>query len=72
MSKVRNVKTKIVALGTLIGASATTFAADHSTAIEAAGTDGTTNVGAAVVVVVVLAIVAVVTGVGFVMKLLGR
>ena len=70
MSKVRNVKTKIVALGTLIGASATTFAADHSTAIEAAGTDGTTNVGAAVVVV--LAIVAVVTGVGFVMKLLGR
>ena len=70
MSKDRNVKTKIVALGTLIGASATTFAADHSTAIEAAGTDGTTNVGAAVVVV--LAIVAVVTGVGFVMKLLGR
>lgn len=45
-------------------------AADHSTAIAAAGTDGETNTGAAVVVV--LGIAAVVTGVGIVIKLLSR
>jgi hypothetical protein len=45
-------------------------AADHSTAIAAAGTDGETNTGAAVIVV--LGIAAVVTGVGIVIKLLGR
>ena len=45
-------------------------AADHSVAIGAAGTDGETNVGAAVVVI--LAIAAVVTGVGIVIKLLSR
>ncbi len=45
-------------------------AADHSTAIAAAGTDGETNTGAAVVVV--LGIAAVVTGVGIVIKLLTR
>jgi hypothetical protein len=45
-------------------------AADHSVAIGAAGTDGETNTGAAVVVV--LGIAAVVTGVGIVIKLLGR
>jgi hypothetical protein len=47
-----------------------TMAADHSTAITAAGTDGETNVGAAVVVI--LGIAAVVTGVGIVIKLLSR
>lgn len=45
-------------------------AADHSVAITAAGTDGQTNTGAAVVVV--LGIAAVVTGVGIVIKLLTR
>ncbi|MGL1956081.1 MAG: hypothetical protein OCD00_02020 [Colwellia sp.] len=43
-------------------------ATDHSTAITAAGTDGQTNVEAAVVVILTLA--AVVTGVGIVYKLL--
>jgi len=51
-------------------ASVGAFAVDHSTAITAAGTDGTTNTTAAVVVV--LGIAAVVTGVGIVMKLLAR
>ncbi len=51
-------------------ASVGAFAVDHSTAITAAGTDGTTNTTAAVVVV--LTIAAVVTGVGIVIKLLGR
>lgn len=44
------------------------FATDHSAAITAAGTDGSTNVEAAVVVILTLA--AVVTGVGIVYKLL--
>ncbi|OUR82686.1 hypothetical protein A9Q75_05190 [Colwellia psychrerythraea] len=47
-----------------------TMAADHSAAIGAAGTDGATNVGAAITVI--LTIAAVVTGVGIVIKLLGR
>ena len=55
---------------TVLAASASSFAVDHSTAITAAGTDGTTNTTAAVVVV--LGIAAVVTGVGIVMKLLAR
>ena len=45
-------------------------AADHSVAIGAAGTDGTTNVSAAVVVV--LTIAAVVTGVGIVLAILTK
>jgi hypothetical protein len=44
------------------------MATDHSAAIGAAGTDGSTNVEAAVVVILTLA--AVVTGVGIVYKLL--
>lgn len=64
-------------LGTKVGVALTAGltgamaqAADHSTAITAAGTDGETNVGAAVVVI--LGIAAVVTGVGIVIKLLSR
>lgn len=53
-----------------MGTSMTTFAVDHSTAITAATADGSTNVTAAVVGIVALA--AVVCGVGFVIKLLGR
>jgi hypothetical protein len=45
-------------------------AADHTTAIQAAGTDGITNVSAAVVVV--LTIAAVVTGVGIVLSILKK
>lgn len=45
-------------------------AADHSTAIAAAGTDGATNVGATVTIL--LTIAAVVTGVGIVLKLLTK
>lgn len=52
------------AMVTSVGA----FATDHSVAIGAAGTDGSTNVEAAVVVILTLA--AVVTGVGIVYKLL--
>lgn len=70
MNKVLNWKGKTVAVGTTLMASASSFAVDHSTAIAAAGTDGTTNTTAAVVVV--LGIAAVVTGVGIVMKLLAR
>ena len=46
------------------------FAEDHSAAIQAAGTDGQTNVAAAVVAI--LAIAAVVTGVGLVIRLMTR
>lgn len=59
--------------GVFVAATVTSFgtmAADHSTAIGAAGTDGETNVGAAVVVV--LGIAAVLTGIYAVLKLLGR
>ncbi|WP_281556535.1 hypothetical protein [Thalassomonas sp. RHCl1] len=58
------------ATGSAMFASTVVFAADHTAAINAAGTDGQTNTGAAVVVV--LGIAAVVTGVGIVIKLLSR
>ena len=45
-------------------------AADHSVAIGSAGSDGATNVGAAVVAV--LTIAAVVTGVGIVLSILKK
>jgi len=61
---------RLLAFGSASFASVSAFAVDHSTAITAAGTDGTTNTTAAVVVV--LTIAAVVTGVGIVIKLLGR
>ncbi len=63
-----NFKTKMAVLASTVVASTGAFAADHSTAIAAAGTDGSTNVQAAVVVILTLA--AVVTGVGIVYKLL--
>lgn len=66
----KNLKSKIVAGLAMAAASASSFAVDHSTAITAAGTDGTTNTTAAVVVV--LTIAAVVTGVGIVKSLLTR
>jgi len=71
------IKLKSKFLGTKVGfalaagmTGAMAQAADHSVAITAAGTDGQTNTGAAVVVV--LGIAAVVTGVGIVIKLLTR
>ena len=70
MNKLLSWKGKTVAAGTALMASAGSFAADHSVAIAAAGTDGQTNTGAAVLVV--LGIAAVVTGVGIVIKLLSR
>ena len=70
MNTLRNWKGKTVAIGTSLMASTGAFAADHSVAIAAAGTDGELNTGAAVLVV--LGIAAVVTGVGIVIKLLSR
>lgn len=72
-ARLQNLKTKAVALGTavtggLIAGSA--YAADHSTAISAAGADGVTNTSAAVVALV--GIVAVVVGVGFVISVLRK
>lgn len=66
----KNLKIKLASGLTVLAASASSFAVDHSTAITAAGTDGTTNTTAAVVVV--LTIAAVVTGVGIVKSLLTR
>ena len=51
-------------------ASGQLLAADHSTAIAAAGADGVTNLGAAVTAI--LTVVAVVVGVGMVIKFLQR
>lgn len=65
-----NMKQKIATGLATFSASAMAFAADHSAAIQAAGADGETNVGAAVVTVI--AIAAVVTGVGVVLGLLKR
>jgi hypothetical protein len=67
---VKNLKSKL-SLALVAGFSAGMVqAADHTTAIQAAGTDGTTNVSAAVVVV--LTIAAVVTGVGIVLSILKK
>jgi len=66
----KNLKSKLATGLAIAGASASSFAVDHSVAIGTAGTDGTTNTTAAVVVV--LGIAAVVTGVGIVLKLLSR
>lgn len=70
MKKLQGWKTKFATASTATLASVGAFAADHSVAIAAAGTDGQTNTGAAVLVV--LGIAAVVTGVGIVIKLLSR
>jgi len=63
-------KMKASAVAASVGTSVSAFAVDHSTAITAAGTDGTTNTSAAVVAV--LGIAAVVTGVGIVYRLLTK
>lgn len=63
-------KVKVGAGLAAAGVSVSSFAVDHSAAITAAGTDGTTNTTAAVVVV--LTIAAVVTGVGIVKSLLTK
>lgn len=68
MNTLKTWRGKTVVALSVVAASAQSFAVDHSTAITAAGTDGTTNVTAAVVVI--LTIAAVVTGVGIVYKLL--
>lgn len=54
----------------LASASAAVSAADHTTEINAAYTDGNTNVGAAVAGVI--ALVAVVTGLGLIVSILRR
>lgn len=65
----RKLSTVPVAVGAgLAGSSA--FAADHSTAIAAAGADGVTNTSAAVVAI--LGIMAVVVGVGIVFSVLRK
>jgi len=68
MNTLKTWRGKTVAVATSLMASGAAFATDHSVAIGAAGTDGSTNVEAAVVVILTLA--AVVTGVGIVYKLL--
>jgi len=68
MNTLKTWRGKTVAAFTMVAASGAAFATDHSAAIAAAGTDGTGNVEAAVVVILTLA--AVVTGVGIVYKLL--
>ena len=69
----KNTKKHLAKLGTAIGVgmiAASSYAADHSTAIAAAGTDGVTNTSAAVVALI--GIVAVVVGVGFVISVLRK
>ena len=70
MKIVKSWKKKAVAALAVAGSSVSAFAVDHSTAITAAGSDGTTNTTAAVVAV--LGIAAVVTGVGIVYRLLTK
>jgi len=57
-----------IAAGAVVAGGAA--AADHSVAIGAAGTDGETNTGAAVLAI--LGILAVVVGVGFVISVLRK
>ena len=64
----RFAKTGVVLSG--VATSGYLMAADHSTAIAAAGADGVTNLGAAVTAI--LTVVAVVVGVGMVIKFLQR
>ena len=68
MNMLKTWRGKTIVIGTSLMAAGSAFATDHSAAIAAAGTDGTGNVEAAVVVILTLA--AVVTGVGIVYKLL--
>jgi len=61
-------KTGLVISGLM--ATGTVMAADHSTAIAAAGADGVTNLSAAVTAI--LSIAAVIVGVGLVIKFLQK
>lgn len=77
MSKYQNLKAKsgrfIGKLSVAVGGgmvAASSYAADHSAAITAAGTDGTTNTTAAVTALI--GIVAVIVGVGFVISVLRK
>ena len=70
MSKLKNLRFKIATGATVALASASSFAVDHSVAINAAGNDGTTNTTAAAVVVI--AIASVVTGIGVVLGLIRK
>lgn len=64
-------KSKALVAGTVaMAASASSFAIDHSVAINAAGADGTTNTTAAALVVI--AIASVVTGITMVLGLLRK
>jgi hypothetical protein len=69
-TKSNSVLKKVVAGGSALFIAGQAMALDHSTAISAASTDGTANVTAAATAVI--AIMAVVTGIGFIVKLLGR
>jgi len=70
LQKARSLGKKFALGAAALGTSATVFAADHSVAIGAAGTDGATNTGAAVTAV--LTIVAVVVGLGIVIAVMRR
>ena len=70
MSTLKKLRFKIATGATVALASASSFAVDHSAAITAAGTDGTTNTTAAAVVVI--AIASVVTGIGVVLGLIRK
>ena len=69
----KRAQTRLIRTGVVVSsvfASAQLMAADHSLAITAAGADGETNLGAAVVAI--LGVVAVIVGVGMVIKFLQR
>lgn len=65
-----SVKTRAALAFATVASTGSVMAADHSTAIAAAGADGVTNLGAAVTAI--LTVVAVVVGVGMVIKFLQR
>ena len=73
MSCYQSLKHKAKNAAVIVGGVATSgvvMAADHSTAIAAAGADGETNLGAAVLAI--LGVVAVVVGVGMVISFLRK
>ena len=69
-NNVSNFKTKLALWGTAALASGSAMAVDHSTAIAAAGADGTTNLTAAVTAII--GVVAVIVGAGLVIGFLKR
>jgi hypothetical protein len=70
MFKLKKVGKTVISVASGVLASASAFAVDHSAAINAAYTDGNTNVTAAVVGIITLAAVAV--GVGVIISLFRR